>query len=54
MAIDAMDEDALLQQALALSMQVDQPQATPAPSSGACCAISTECCVYTVCVEWQT
>ncbi|KAL4446273.1 hypothetical protein ABPG77_003080 [Micractinium sp. CCAP 211/92] len=32
MAIDAMDEDALLQQALALSMQVEQP--TPAPSSG--------------------
>lgn len=32
MAIDAMDEDALLQQALALSMQVEQP--TPAPTSG--------------------
>ncbi|KAL4423804.1 hypothetical protein ABPG75_001105 [Micractinium tetrahymenae] len=32
MAIDAMDEDALLQQALALSMQVDQP--TPAPATG--------------------
>lgn len=32
MTIDAMDEDALLQQALALSMQVDQP--TPAPTSG--------------------
>ncbi|EFN52223.1 hypothetical protein CHLNCDRAFT_54537 [Chlorella variabilis] len=31
MAIDAMDEDALLQQALALSMQVDQ--ATPAPAA---------------------
>lgn len=30
MAVDALDEDALLQQALALSMQVDQP--TPAPS----------------------
>ena len=35
MAIDGMDEDALLQQALALSMQVDQ--ATPAPSSGEDC-----------------
>lgn len=34
MAIDAMDEDALLQQALALSMQVDQPAATPAPVAG--------------------
>lgn len=32
MALDTMDEDALLQQALALSMQVDQP--TPAPASG--------------------
>jgi hypothetical protein len=32
MAIDSMDEDALLQQALALSMQVEQ--ATPAPSAG--------------------
>ena len=46
MAIDAMDEDALLQQALALSMQVDQPATTPAPAAGegwgaaskACCA----------------
>ncbi len=36
MAIDAMDEDALLQQALALSMQVDQPAATPAPTAGGC------------------
>ncbi|KAI7841025.1 hypothetical protein COHA_005253 [Chlorella ohadii] len=35
MAIDAMDEDALLQQALALSMQVDQPAATPAPAAAA-------------------
>lgn len=36
MAIDAMDEDALLQQALALSMQVDQQAtATPAPATGA-------------------
>ena len=38
MAVDAMDEDALLQQALALSMQVDQPGGagaeTPAPSAG--------------------
>lgn len=35
MAIDAMDEDALLQQALALSMQVDQAeQTTPAPAAG--------------------
>lgn len=38
MAIDAMDEDALLQQALALSMQVDQ--ATPAPAAGKLAATS--------------
>jgi hypothetical protein len=37
MAVDAMDEDALLQQALALSMAVDQAAATPAPSSGRHC-----------------